>query len=415
MGTNLLRRISTEAPYKAPAKLAKPFITWLFRKSITRGRLALQFGDEIVQVGSGPLVCTVAPPTLTRFLWMLMKPDYRLPTYYTYGYWCCEPERLYDFLDLLTSQPRSPLHWWFRLWNRSPVRDRIVYKLFPLKVKENIAKHYNTDPDFMRLILGKHLEYTCAFFSHSADDLDDAQTRKIQTIVERLRIVSNDNVLDMGCGWGQIAETVSKSTNASVTGLNITPNQIAYAQSHETTKTNFVLSDYENFEPARGFEKIYSIGMLEHIGRGKLDNYFGKISDLLASEGLALVHCIVRAKEGSTNSWIDREVFPGAYIPELSDVIKSIERSRLRLETVYSHDRSNYHRTLSAWTCNLYENWDALLDILKRNVPERDANLIMRIWEFYLSGSQLVFNETNGYCYNVQIVLSQQRRGPLEH
>lgn len=414
MSTEKPRRISTKAAYRAPARFTKPLIIWLFRKSIIRGSLALQFADEVVQIGSGPHVCTVAPPSLTRFFWMLLKPDYRLPTHYTYGYWCCEPGKLYEFLDFLTAQPNSPLHWWFRLWNRSPVRDQIVYKLFPLKVKENIAKHYNTDPAFMRLILGKHLEYTCAFFSEPEDGLDEAQARKIQKVIERLRISSNDNVLDMGCGWGQIAEAVSKSTNASVTGLNITPNQIAYARNHKTKRTSFLLSDYESFEPTKNFTKIYSIGMLEHIGRGKLGNYFRKISQLLTPEGLALVHCIVRAKEGSTNSWIDREVFPGAYIPELSEVIKAIDRSPLRLETVHSHDRSNYHQTLSAWTQNLYANWDELLEILKIRVPEEDAHLIMRIWEFYLSGSQLVFNESNGYCYNVQIILSCQRHGSLE-
>ncbi len=409
MSIRALARITTPPPYKPPSKIAQPIITWLFRKSIKQGRLALQFPTETIEVGSGQLVCTIAPPSFFRFLWMMLKPDYRLPSHYTYGYWCCQDGKLYEFLELLTVQLGSPMHWWFRLWNRSPLRDHIVYKLFPLKVKEHIAGHYNTNPAFMRLILGKHLEYTCAFFDADDESLDEAQARKIHTVIDRLGLGDNDNVLDMGCGWGQIAETVSAKTGARVTGLNITPNQISYAQSQSSAGTTFVLGDYEAFVPDEEFTKIYSIGMVEHIGRGKLDNYFQKISECLSEDGMALVHCIVRTKEGSTNSWIDREVFPGAYIPELSEVIKSIDHSPLRIEAVYTHDRSNYFHTLSAWTENLYTNWDGLFGILQKEVSEQDAQLIMRIWEFYLSGSQLVFNNTNGYCYNVQIALSCQK------
>lgn len=415
MGTNKARRILLSDRYKYPSKLAEPIIAWIFRKSISRGKLRLQFSDETIEIGTGRLICTIAPPSLKRFIWMLLKPDYRLPSHYTYGYWCCEEGKLYDFLNLLTAQTKSPLHWWFRLFNRSPLRDRIIYRLFPLKVKENISIHYNTDPDFMRLILGQHLEYTCAFFDRKGGNLDDAQVRKIHTVIERLQICGSDNVLDMGCGWGQIAEAVSKETGANVTGLNIAPNQISYAQSKKSARTAFVLSDYEAFERTEKFNKIYSIGMLEHIGRGKLDNYFAKIFQFLGKDGRALIHCIVRAKEGSTNSWIDREVFPGAYIPELSEIVKSIDVSCLQLETIFSHDKTNYQRTLTAWTENLYKNWDELQAVLGKRISAADAQLIMRIWEFYLSGSRLAFNDTNGYCYNVQILVKPQKPGSPEH
>ena len=415
MGSNTLSRIATPAPYKPPAKFAEPIIIWLFQKSIKRGKVALQFATSIVEIGSGDRTCTIAPPNFRRFLWMMMKPDYRLPSHYTYGYWCCEEGKLYDFLELLTVQTGSPLHWWFRLWNRSPLRDQLVYRLFPIKVKERIAQHYNTNPEFMRLILGKHLEYTCAFFEGPEDSLNKAQTRKIDTVIERLSVDDRDTVMDLGCGWGQIAEAVYSSTGARVTGVNITPKQIEHARRHASDGTTFVLSDYEAFHPDRRFSKLYSIGMVEHIGWGKLDAYFNKISDFLTDSGSALIHCIVRTREGSTNSWIDREVFPGAYIPELSEVVKAIDRSPLHIEAVYTHDRANYFLTLKAWTDNLYANWDNLVDIIQRDVSERDAQIIMRIWEFYLNGSQLVFNDYTGYCYNVQIALSCRMRGSPEH
>lgn len=406
MGNSKRARIPTPARYRYPSKWSKSFIAWLFRTSITDGVLGLQFADEIVEVGSGPFVCTIAPPSFIRMIWLLFRPDFLMPSHYTKGYWCCENEKLYDFLELLTAQNGSPLHWWFRLFNRSPVRDRLVYWLFPLKVKENIAIHYNTSPKFMKLILGERLEYTCAFFDDEHADLSAAQDQKIGTVIERLGIERHHRVLDLGCGWGQIAEAVSGQTGAHVTGVNLTKNQIAFALHNHSKDVDFVQTEYQAFLPKDSYDRIYSIGMLEHIGRGKLDQYFGKISEMLSVDGKALVHCIVRDQEGSTNSWIDQEVFPGAYIPELSDIIKTIERSDLNLDTVFTHDKSNYFRTLHAWANNFYAKRGELETVLKELVPTEDASTVMRIWEFYLCGSRLVFNDRNGYCYNVQIVLT---------
>lgn len=407
MGASQIARIPTHKRYRYPSKWAKPFIVWLFRKSIGSGILRLQFADEIIEVGEGQPVCTIAPPTSLRFVWMLLRPDYRLPSQYTNGYWCCEREKLYELLELLTSHKSSALHGWFRRFNKSPIRDHFVYRLFPLKVKEHIAIHYNTSPEFMRLILGETLEYTCAFFEEGMS-LEDAQANKIATVVRRLEIEKGQSVLDMGCGWGQIAEVVSTATGARVTGINITPNQIAYAQSNKSANTEFIHTDYEAYQPQRPFDRIYSIGMLEHIGRGKLGNYFHKISQCLKGDGSALVHCIVRAKEGYTNEWIDREVFPGAYIPALAEIVRAVDASSLKLKAIFAYHKSNYYQTLSAWAANLYAHWDELAGILRRLVSDEDAYEILRIWEFYLCGSRLVFNNAIGYCYNVQILMNHQ-------
>lgn len=406
MGTIGDTRIETGRSYKYPSNLAKPFIAWLFQKSIHKGILRLQFSDETVDVGQGDLVCTIAPPSLPRFIWMLMRPDYRLPSQYTLGYWYCEKNRLYDFLNLLTSQHNSMLYWWFRQFNRNPIRDHVIYRLFPLTVKEHIAIHYNTSPDFMGLILGPRLAYTCAFFDDTHFTLDDAQSNKVDMIVERLAIHRTDRVLDLGCGWGQIAEAVANKSGASVIGLNLTPNQIEYARNHQSVLTKYVLSDFEAYNPNEQFDCLYSIGMLEHVGRGKLKGYFRKISEFLRQGGTALVHCIVRREAGSTNSWIDQEIFPGAYIPELSEVVREIESSNLLIKNVFFHDKSNYYKTLSAWLDNFYLNQDKLFTIINREVSQIDAEQIMRIWEFYLCGSRLAFNNYDGYCYNVQIVMT---------
>ena len=392
--------------YRYPSKWTKGLITKLFAASIQEGVLGLQFEDEIVEVGSGKYISTIAPPSFLRLIALLLRPDYRIPSYYTRGYWCCEKGRLYDFLELLITQKRSPLHAWFRFLDRNPIRDKVIYRLFPLKVKSSIAAHYNTLPDFMKLILGERLEYTCAFFDKYHTNLRDAQDNKIDAVIRRLDVSKDQRVLDMGCGWGQIAEAVSQRVGAKVTGINISDSQIRFAQSNRSSSdVDFVLTDYESFHPSAKFDRIYSIGMLEHVGRGLLDNYFSKIYELLAPQGRALVHCIVRRRRGSTNSWVGDQVFPGAHIAQLSEIVDGIDRSKLHVEKAFAHDRTNYFRTLLAWTDNFYRNEEHLKHILSGAVPRADVETILRIWEFYLHGSRLAFNQKNGYCYNVQIVL----------
>ena len=104
-------------------------------------------------------------------------------------------------------------------------------------------------------------------------------------------------------------------------------------------------------------------------------------------------------------------MFPGAYIPELSEIVKTIDASNMELDTVFTHDKTNYYKTMLAWTDNFYAQRDSLYGILRRSVLEEDAQTIMRIWEFYLCGSRLVFNDANGYCYNVQILMRVRTRG----
>jgi len=399
-------RIRTSPRYRYPARWEEALITGLFKTSINRGRIGLQFKDKIVEVGSGAYVCTIAPPTLLRFLALLAKPDYRLPNYFTKGYWCCERGKLYDFLELLTTQERSLFHGWFRLFEANPIRDGVVYKLFPLKVKQNIADHYNTSPDFMKLIIGDRLEYTCAFFDEYHTNLASAQQNKINLIVSRLGVSPAHKVLDLGCGWGQIAEGIAAKSGARVTGVSLSLEQIQYARRQCTSdRLNFIAADYEAFETDGLYDRIYSVGMLEHVGRGLLSGYFERIATLLAGEGRALVHCIVRKRHQSTNSWIDKEVFPGAYIPQLSEVIEDIERSRLEIVQVFVHDRRNYFNTLRAWEDNFYTNENELENVLTNLVVADDADTIMRLWEFYLCASRLAFNTADGACYNVQIIL----------
>lgn len=399
-------RIPVHPNYRYPARWTKGIIIALLARSAQKGVVGLQFEDEIVDIGRGEYVCTIAPPTLGRFIGLLIKPDYRLASYYTTGYWCCEKRKLYSFLEMLRTQRQSPLRRWARLFSKHPIRDRIFYRLFPLRVRKNIALHYNTSPEFMKLILGDGLEYTCAFFDDDHASLTSAQENKVNLVVSRLAISSDHRVLDVGCGWGQIAEAIARKTGAEVTGINLSTGQIEYAKANQSSeRLSFFLSDYEAFVGEKKFDRIYSIGMLEHVGKGHLSDYFCKIRSLLVPGGLALVHSIVRERPESTNSWLDAEIFPGAHIPQLSEIVAHIERTRLRILQIFIHDRINYYFTLMAWADNFYKNEIELRRILASRVPMDDIPTIMNIWEFYLCASRLSFEEQSGDSFIVQLVL----------
>ena len=358
MADGQVHRITVSDNHKYPSPLSEAILLRIFKASIFKGRIGLQFKGDIKFVGTGEFVCTIAPPSLRRFVLMSFKPDYYMPKFYALGYWSCEEGKLFEFLTVLFDQKGSLLVRLFRSLNKHFFRDNIIYRFLPYKVRENIAVHYNTSTEFMKLILGEKLIYTCAFFEGEGS-LEGAQLNKIQTIAKRLDLSSKDNVLDLGCGWGQIAEEISLGTDCNVTGVNISDQQIDYANSIKSEKTNFIHSDFMEFE-SEPFSKIYSIGMVEHVGKGHLKHYFDKISYLLDGNGTALIHFISRKEEGSTNQWIDEAVFPGSYIPLLSEVIEAIEKSNLEISDIFFHHSENYYRTLQSWERNFRNNREQL-------------------------------------------------------
>lgn len=406
-------RIAVSRNHQYPAEWTQPIITRLFRQKNNNGVIGIQYKNNTDYVGSGEYKATIAPPSFIRLMLMLLNPAYRIPNYYTRGFWSCEEGRLSHFLETMSSPDNSSFYKYYKKLSINPVRDFIAYKLFPLKVKKNIALHYNTSPTFMKLILGDTLEYTCAFYDNSSDSLNDAQKNKIRKIIERIGIKKEDNTLDLGCGWGQIAETVSRITGSKVTGVNISSGQVKYAKEASSGDTTFIRSDYESYTPNTRFDKVYSIGMLEHIGRGKLNSYFKYIDSVLSKDGLALVHCIINKDSGSTNSWIDDVVFPGAHIPQLSSVVRAVEESGLDIKKIHFHDSSNYYNTLSDWERNYRINFKELRRLVSKEVGSVDGDQVMRIWEFYLCCSKMLFSKQGGSCYNAQVILSHPKSKEL--
>jgi cyclopropane-fatty-acyl-phospholipid synthase len=395
--------------YCFPSRASESLIELAFQSANLQGALTLQLAKRNVICGSGASVATIFPPTLTRFLFLFTRADYNIGSFYTKGYWDCRPDELYDALRVLSSARTSAFSKAFSFFCRANlVRDVLLYGIFPFLVRRKIAAHYDTNPEFMKLILGDELIYTCAFFDSITDSLESAQHRKIELVGERLALKPNDQVLELGCGWGTAASILSAKHGVSITALSISGEQINHARNRYGRDVNFIHSDYIKYEPDKKYDKVYSIGMLEHIGKFKHRQYFGAISSLLRTDGVALVHSIVRDSPGTTNAWIDKEVFPGAYIPSYSEILSAAEQSGLIVENIYTHGPSNYYNTLKRWHKNFLRNRSAARLILAREMPDAKTEEILRMWDFYLCVSQLSFEEPGGACRNIQITLRKR-------
>lgn len=275
------------------------------------------------------------------------------------------------------------------------------------RARSNVSHHYDIGNDLYRLMLDpSHMQYSCAYWPYDGMTLDEAQEAKLAHIAAKLAIQPGQRVLDIGCGWGGMAIYLARHFDCHVTGITLSTEQLALAreraeQAGVAGRTEFALVDYRNLaESGRQFDRIVSVGMFEHVGRPQFDTFFAAVSDLLADQGVMLLHTIGRMGQPSrTDNFTDRYIFPGGYIPALSEVIGSSEKFRLipaDIETLRLH----YARTLRAWYVHCLANRAAI----ERMYDER----FFRMWTFYLAGSTAAF-ESGGMC-NYQVQYIRDRR-----
>lgn len=269
------------------------------------------------------------------------------------------------------------------------------------KSRANVAYHYDLSNDFYRLWLDTDMLYSCAYFSSPEDTLEQAQQNKLRHIAAKLDLKPGQRILDIGCGWGGMALYLAAVADVTVVGVTLSTEQLALAREQAKlrgldNRVTFELIDYRNVKGP--FDRIVSVGMFEHVGITQFDDYFGKIKQLLAADGLALVHSIGRkGGPGQTGKWIRRYIFPGGYSPALSETMQSIERSGLWVTDIEIL-RLHYAKTLRMWE----ERFQS-----KRNkVAEMFDERFCRMWEFYLIASELSFS--HGKHMNFQIQLTKQ-------
>ncbi len=272
------------------------------------------------------------------------------------------------------------------------------------RARRNVAHHYDLNGRLYSLFLDRDRQYSCAYFASDDVSLEDAQLAKKRHIAAKLKLDRpNLEVLDIGCGWGGMALTLAKEFGANVTGITLSEEQLTVARARAEAeglsgRVHFELMDYRAMN--REFDRIVSVGMFEHVGVPNYETFFKTVKSCLKPDGVALIHSIGRFEgPGATNAWITKYIFPGGYSPALSEVLGPVENAGL-LTTDIEILRLHYAKTLAHWRRRFAANRDAIASIY----DER----FCRMFEFYLSGSELAFRLSDHMNFQIQLVRKQE-------
>ncbi|GGY41327.1 SAM-dependent methyltransferase [Parvularcula lutaonensis] len=285
----------------------------------------------------------------------------------------------------------------------APTRRFSRWRNPPETSRHNVEHHYDLGNDFYRLFLDEDLQYSCAYWGPGVRTLEEAQEAKKRHIAEKLLIKPGMRVLDVGCGWGGMALTLARDYGAEVTGITLSPSQLAHAEARAeraglSGRVRFLLTDYREIEER--FDRVVSVGMLEHVGPRDLPVYFRRLAQLLEPDGAALVHSIGRAgPPRQTSPWIKKYIFPGGHLPALSDLASPLESSGLWL-TDLEVLRLHYAKTLRAWR----ERFEQHADHIEREKGED----FVRLWRFYLCGSEAAFTAGDQVVFQLQLAASRE-------
>ncbi len=252
--------------------------------------------------------------------------------------------------------------------------------------RANVHHHYDIDEQLFRGFLDQDMQYSCAYFSRPGMTLDEAQTAKREHIARKLLLRAGQRVLDIGCGWGGMALHLAEHYGVEVVGLTLADDQLRVAQARARAarledRVQFRLQDYRLHQDQ--YDAIVSVGMFEHVGRPQYQVYFDAIERMLKPDGRALIHTIGRTRPPTvTDAWIRKHIFPGGYIPALSEVSRRIERSGLILSDLEVL-RLHYAKTLQHW----HQRFQRIRDVTAERFDER----FCRMWEYYLQLSEAAF------------------------
>ena len=264
--------------------------------------------------------------------------------------------------------------------------------------RQHVAHHYDLSERLYRLFLDEDMQYSCAYFARPDVSLEEAQAAKKQHIADKLYLTPGMSVLDIGCGWGGMAMHLAREAKAKVTGITLSTEQMAVAvaraqASNLNEQVRFELCDYRK---ARGqYDRVVSVGMFEHVGVAGFDGYFRTVAERLKDDGVAVIHTIGRRGEtGGRSAWLDKYIFPGGYIPSLTEITRAAEKSGLWVTDIEML-RLHYAETMKAWR----QRFEAHRDEIRALYDER----FCRMWEFYLCYCELGFRYGNMMVFQLQL------------
>jgi cyclopropane-fatty-acyl-phospholipid synthase len=385
----------------------KRVLAAVIAKLVPNGNLRITVpGDEELYFGDGEGELVAARFTdMGAVRSLLLDPDLRLGELFMEGRLVMEHGSIFDFLTLLLrNSSGNPDTWWTTLHDyvRYYTRGLFQYNV-GRRSKNNVAHHYDLDDRLYKLFLDTDRQYSCAYFQTGAETLDEAQMAKKRHIGAKLCLEPGQSVLDIGCGWGGMALYLAEAGEAGrVLGVTLSEEQFKVAQRRArdaglADRVDFALQDYRKIEGA--FDRIVSVGMFEHVGAGFYDAYFQAVHRLLKPNGVMLLHTIGSSdKPAFTNPWIQKYIFPGGYIPSMSEVLAAIERAKL-IVTDVEVLRLHYAKTLHHWR----DRFLSRREEAKALYDER----FCRMWEFYLAASETAFLYQDTVVFQFQLARKQ--------
>ena len=347
-------------------------------------------------------------PAAIRFLTreaerrLILDPELAFGEIYMDGQLTVEQGSIADVLAIALDQPDAVPRWAKLQWLTRYLMRHLQQFNPRGRSRRNIAHHYDLDGRLYSLFLDADKQYSCAYFETPDSTLDDAQLAKKRHIAAKLVLSDDQRVLDIGSGWGGLGLYLAEMAGADVTGVTLSEEQLAISNARAAEKklsqrARFLLQDYRDIPGP--FDRIVSVGMFEHVGLDYYDRFFKRCAELLSHDGVMLLHSIGRSEgPGITNPWIARYIFPGGYIPALSEVLPAIERAGL-LVTDIEILRLHYAETLKAWRERF---------LARREEAEQlyDARFV-RMWEFYLASSEMSFRKQNNMVFQIQLTKRQ--------
>ena len=331
---------------------------------------------------------------------LFFNPDLHVGEAYMNGTLIVEKGTLSDFLEILvtnlgaaqTYPMYSACEWFSRVlrgWQQyNPVG----------RSRSNAAHHYDLPDQLYDQFLDHDRQYSCAYFLSPDDDLDTAQANKQRHLAAKLLLYPGVSVLDIGSGWGGLALYLARVGGGQVTGLTLSDKQVKMANRRAaeaglSDRVRFYLRDYR--EETGTYDRIVSVGMFEHVGINHYREFFSTVRNLLAEDGLCVLHSIGRmAGPSTTCAWLRRYIFPGGYSPSLSEVLPAIEGSGLWIADIEVL-RLHYAETLRAWQHRFQEN--------RARIAELFDERFCRKWEFYLALSEAAFRHGDHFVFQIQL------------
>jgi cyclopropane-fatty-acyl-phospholipid synthase len=372
----------------------------LLRRMIKIGDLTVHLpGGRVQRAGDGsgaPVVIRLTGKGLRR---LVANPSLGLGEAYMDEDLTLEQGTLWDLLEIVGRSggraPKGRGSWFKRM--KKAIKRKAQQANDRAASRRNVAHHYDVSNDLYRRFLDADMQYSCAYFARPGMTLEEAQAAKKAHIAAKLNLSPAMSVLDIGSGWGGLAMTLAADHGAQVTGVTLSTEQLALARERAAAadlsdRVRFELTDYRDL--SRTFDRIVSVGMLEHVGAPNFRTYFDTVKRLLADDGTAVIHSIGRMSgPGATNAFTQKYIFPGGYIPGLSEIVKAVEEAGLWITDIEIL-RLHYAETLRHWRLRF---------LADREIPTLYDARFRRMWEFYLASAELGFRYGGHMVFQIQV------------